>query len=288
MAKTIAQGFQILCGNTNISGLQEETASTRQKNVREAVEKELDVLDSFLTGSYRRNTMLAPLSGADIDVFVVLDPKYYQSDGQAALLDKVKATLKKTYPKTPKISRNGQAVTITFTDFKVDVVPGFYREGGGYLIPDSARGEWIATDPKKHVDIWAAANKAHNGDLVPLLKIIKAWNKSHDDVMRSFHLETVALLVLDNVRIDNLWSGARFVFDKARAKISVKVPDPAEYSDDVAAHIRTQADIDKVVSALQVAYDRALAAEALERAGKTSQAFEKWALVFGDYFPAYG
>jgi small multidrug resistance pump len=34
-----------------------------------------------------------------------------------------------SYPKTPDISRNGQAVMITFTDFKVDVVPAFYRNG---------------------------------------------------------------------------------------------------------------------------------------------------------------
>jgi len=48
-------------------------------------------------------------------VFVVLDPSYFSKGyGQARLLDKVKVTLKKKYPTTPKISRNGQAITITF------------------------------------------------------------------------------------------------------------------------------------------------------------------------------
>src|SRR6266536_3618537 len=51
------------------------------------------------------------------------------------------------------VSRNGQAVTITFADFEVDVVPGFYRKGGGYLIPDSVLNRWIETDPKQHVEI---------------------------------------------------------------------------------------------------------------------------------------
>src|SRR5262249_60237311 len=92
--------------------------------------------DSFLAGSYRRSTMIAPLTQADVDIFVVLDPSYYEANGQASLLDKVKRTLQKTYSKTPEISRNGQAVTITFTDFKVDVVPAFYSTAGGYLIPD--------------------------------------------------------------------------------------------------------------------------------------------------------
>jgi hypothetical protein len=44
-------------------------------------------------------------------------------------------------------------VTITFSDFAVDVVPAFERHWwyGGYLICDS--GSWIETNPKKHTDI---------------------------------------------------------------------------------------------------------------------------------------
>jgi tRNA nucleotidyltransferase (CCA-adding enzyme) len=164
MATTIKQGFEQLKGNLEITDLQSETVSTRQQNVREAVEKELVVLDSFLTGSYRRNTMIAPLAEADIDIFVVLDASYFEQNGQAALLDKVKRVLKKTYPKTPDISRDGQAVTIAFSDFQVDVVPSFYRQGGGFLIPDSVMSRWISTDPKKHVQIWSDANQVHCGD----------------------------------------------------------------------------------------------------------------------------
>ena len=78
--------------------------------------------------------MIAPLATADIDIFVILDSKYYEKDGQAALLDKVKRALKATY-KTPEISRNGQAVTITFTDFKVDVVPPSTAKGVATSFP---------------------------------------------------------------------------------------------------------------------------------------------------------
>ena len=179
MATAIVTSFQKLKENLEITGLQKSTVSTRQENVRNAVAEELDVLDSFLTGSYARSTMIAPLSEADIDIFIVLDPKYYESDGQASLLDKVKRALLKTYTKTPKISRNGQAVTITFTDFVVDVVPAFNRKGGGYLIPNSVQKAWIATNPKTHVDIMAEKNKNHNGDLVPIVKMIKGWSSKY-------------------------------------------------------------------------------------------------------------
>ena len=179
----------------------------------------MDVLDTFLTGSYARSTMIAPLKEADIDVFVVLDARYYhhyngQNGGQAGLLDLVKRTLLKTYTRTPDISRNGQAVTIRFDDFVVDVVPGFYRQGGGFLIPNSITNTWIETDPKKHVELVAASNKAHDGDFVPLVKMIKGWNKNHSSYFRSFHLEVLALEILANVRITDFPSGMRFYFEK--------------------------------------------------------------------------
>ena len=53
---------------------------------------------------------------------MVLDNQYFyhyhdgKKMGQAGLLDLVKQTIRKTYTKTPDISRNGQAVTIRFSD----------------------------------------------------------------------------------------------------------------------------------------------------------------------------
>lgn len=287
MAKTIDEGFRGLISNFEITGLQEETVSTRQQNVREVMEAGLTVLDSFLAGSYKRSTMIGPLKEADVDIFIVLDPKYYTSDGYASLLDKVKGVLRKTYTKTPDISRDGQAVTITFTDFKVDVVPTFYRNGGGFLIPDVQLKRWIATDPKRHLDLWTAENKAHNGDLIPLIKMLKTWNKSRD-LLRSFHLEALALSCLKNVEITDYPSGVRYVFDKARDKIRTKLADPAGYSDDVAAYINTQSQIDSVVQRLDWAYERAREAETLARSGDIKAAYAKWSLIFKGYFPAYG
>src|SRR4051812_43697839 len=136
MATTSWSGFDTLKSNLEITELQGSTVSTRQKNVRAAVEEHMDVLDSFLAGSYNRDTMIAPLAKADVDIFVVLASKYWSADGYTTVLDLVKDVLKKTY-RTPDISRNGQAVTIRFDDFRVDVVPCFDRKGGGYLIPDS-------------------------------------------------------------------------------------------------------------------------------------------------------
>lgn len=145
MARTITQGFEQLRQNLEITGLQAETVSTRQQNVRAALDDGLTVLETFLTGSYRRNTMVAPLKEADVDIVAVMDSSYFEQwNGQASLLDKVRRVLLKRYPTTPKISRDGQAVTIEFTDFCVDVVPAFNRPSfiRCGTRPRSARSRW--------------------------------------------------------------------------------------------------------------------------------------------------
>ncbi len=253
----------------------------------------MTVLDSFLTGSYSRSTMIAPLKEADIDIFVVLDSQYFhhynngQNGGQAGLLDLLKRTLRQTYTRTPDISRNGQAVTIRFEDFMVDVVPAFNRQGGGYLMPDAIKARWISTDPKKHIAIMRQANSAHKGNLIPLVKMIKAWNRNSGQYFRSFHLEVLALSVLDNVTISDFPSGVRFFFQHGMGLISKQNPDPAGYGGDVGSYI-TQADIQEAVQRFQVAYEKAQKAEQFENQGHTTTAFGLWAKIFGDYFPSYG
>lgn len=290
MPTTITQGFAKLRSNLEITTLQSSTVSTRQTNVRGVVKAGLDTVDDFLTGSYRRSTMIAPLSGADVDIFFVLDSKYFQDyrNNQAGLLDKVKRVLLKTYTKSPAVSRNGQAVTITFSDFIVDVVPGFNRQGGGYLIPNSVTSSWIETNPKSHVDIWSAANSKHSGNLVPLIKMIKCWNRAHSQLLTSFHLECLVLKVLDGVTINSFPSGARFVFDRTRALIDVMNYDPAGFGGDVGAYLNTTQKRNEVKDRLERAYTRAVEAEGLEAKGRTSEAFAKWRVIFGDFFPAYG
>ncbi|MGB9898430.1 CBASS oligonucleotide cyclase [Thermanaerothrix sp.] len=286
MAKTIFKSFEELKANLEITGLQHSTVATRQQNVREVIENEMDVLDSFLTGSYSRHTMIAPLKDADIDIFVVLDPKYYEHDGQASLLDKLRRLLLKTYPMT-KISRNGQAVTITFTDFIVDVVPAFYREGGGYLIPNSISKEWISTNPKVHVDLMAYENSRHNGDLVPIVKMIKGWNRNINHAFVSFCLELLALKIFNSVTISDYPSGMRYFFDKGREGIKYKVKDPVEYGGFING-LDNVYTVEEAVSRFETAYNRAKKAEEYEQGGYTEYAINEWRKIFGDYFPAYG
>lgn len=287
MAKTIDEGFRTLRGNLEITGLQEATVSLRQQRIREVLESDFAVLDSFLAGSYRRSTMIAPLTDADIDIFVILDSRNYAADGQQALLEAVRKSLIKTYPRTPHIKPDGHAVTIKFTDFKVDVVPAFYRRNGGYLIPDAGMNRWMSTDPQQHLQIWTAANKSHDGALVPLLKMVKGWNKSRG-LLKSFHLETITLKLLNGVKISSYPSGLRFVLERAGKWLNAPLPDPAGYSTDIGAHLHQPDQIAEIQRRLAWGAARAREAELLASNQKIAAAFDKWQLLLPGYFPAYG
>ncbi|MDA8027299.1 MAG: CBASS oligonucleotide cyclase [Actinomycetota bacterium] len=287
MAATITASFTKLRQNLEITDLQASTVSTRQTNVRKAVEKDFTVLKSFLTGSYKRSTMIAPLKEADVDICVVLDASYFKSDGQASLLDKVRTTLLKTYPDTPKISRNGHAVTISFTDFKVDVVPAFNRKGGGFLIPDSSNRRWISTDPTIHETYMSESNSDHDGAVVPVVKMIKAWNREISRSFVPFYLELIAVEIFAGVTLSSDSSAIRYFFDKGRERIKTKVKDPAGLGEQIDPLFATKT-VSDAVNRFQVAYDRAIKAEQFAKNDNTSAAIVEWRKVFGGYFPAYG
>lgn len=287
MATTISASFEAFKVNLEITQLQQSTVSTRQQAVRDAVARRLTVHDSFITGSYKRHTMISPLSQADIDVLVVLDASYYTANGYAALLDRVRKVLLETYTRTPRVSRSGQAVTITFTDFMVDVVPGLYRRGGGYIIPSTTEQCWIPTNPKVHENFISNANTSHNGNLVPLIKMVKAWNRQTSATIRSFYLELLVEKVLRGVTISDFSSGCRYVLDKGREAVKYKIADPSGLNPDKVSGLLSGTIAD-AVRRFETGYNRARNAEDFANRGRIAEAVAEWRKVFGNQFPAYG
>jgi len=284
---TIEQGFETLRRRLEITGLQESVISTRQQGIRESVSATMMVLDSFLIGSYRRNTMIAPLQEADVDIVILLAEPHFQA-GPIGVLDLVRNVLKRSFPTTRDISKDGQAVTIEFSDFHVDVVPAFPWEQGSILIPDSTRNKWIMTNPKKHIEIWSYANRIHGGMLIPLTKMLKCWNREKGMPLRSFHLETLTLNVLCNIPVLDFPSSIRYVFEKTLSNIPVFSQDPSGVSGNVGDYLDTIPKIGEAVISLQNARDIAIEAERFGNIGFISQAYDKWRILFGRYFPSYG
>jgi hypothetical protein len=252
---------------------------------------ELTVEDSFLTGSYRRHTLITPLSQADVDVVVVLN-RSYKRDGARAVLNMVKSSLATAYSEPTEISRNGQAVTIKFSDFLIDVVPAFVQPwllGGGWTICDSGSDSWIATNPKRHVEISAQANELHDGELVPCIKQLKAWNRTAGKPLRSFHIEALAWSVFGRsswhyAPMSNDWESVSYFFQKAPRKLGDSQPDPAGTGKDLSAYLRGTARRE-AVSNMEAAYRRCIRADGAYNDDDIAVMHQSYARVFGNYYP---
>ena len=192
-----------------------------------------------------------------------------------------------------KISRNGQAVTITFSDFVVDVVPAFrlpwYSWNDGWEICDSAAVGWITTNPKKHEALSSAANRAHGAQLVPRIKQLKAWNRTAGAPLRSFHIEVLAWSIFgsswwwhESVRSD--WASAAMFFDRAPKKLRYKLADPAGTGGDVGAYLTGSA-LEQAISKMNTAAERCQRAEKAARDGKLASMHDAYRRVFGNYYP---
>jgi hypothetical protein len=291
---TVTAAFEEFRGNLEVTGLEESVVAARQERVRASAACGLTVRRSFLTGSYRRRTLIAPMRDADVDIIVVLD-RGYRRRGPRAVLDLVKATLREEYPSS-KISRNGQAVTIRFSDFTVDVVPAFetWWDSDVLDICNSGDSTWIRTNPGKHIKISSQVNDRTGGLLVPSVKMLKAWNRAAGRPLHGFHLEVMAWKVLDP-GWRAAWFGAglgmgsdpenlaRF-FAEAPGRLRRKLPDPARGEGDVGAYL-TDLGREEAISKLETAGSRCKRAAQLLVDGDVAGANALYRKVFGDAFP---
>lgn len=288
MPSTIDEAFVRFLSNLEIPTIDPEKISARQRGICEVLQQKIMIVNDFVSGSYARSTMIAPLQDAEIDLFVVLESHYFhhfnsKRRGHAQLLNMVQWALRQTY-RAPVVNRNGRAVTVWFNDVGVCVVPVMLRLDDGYVIPSARTQSWISTNPKKHDQALHEANRVHHQMLVPLIKMIKAWNRGSGSFFTSFHLEVLALKALKGITISDFPSGIRLFFDKARDAIAVRTLDPAGYGNDIGDYIETPAEITEATKRLSAAYEAALRAEQ-QGALCERTAIDLWRQLFPAYFP---
>jgi len=194
--------------------------------------------------------MIAPLSRADVDIFLVLDSGYYSFAGAGALLDRIRAVLRKKYPTTPRSAATAKpspsaSPTSKWMSYQVSIARWRIPH------PEFTVSPMDRDRPKGACAPLECRQRAHNGNLVPLIKMIKQWNRCHSGLLRSFHLEAIILNVLTNVTISDFPSGARYVFDKTQAAVQQAIADPAGYSGNLGAYLDTPLKIYDVYTRLK-------------------------------------
>lgn len=276
----VDDAFDNLRTTLEITDTEAALASQRQQAIRAHLDDHWDVDEDFLTGSYRRHTKTKRLQ--DVDIFIVLEPDgsqgKYRDQAPSAVLNALRDVLGLKWDDV-KVDRMAAVISYGDDVASFEVVPAYGRDGGGYQIPDTKRGEWIDTDPAVHAEQSTAKNKACGEKFVPFVKMIKGINRQlGEPVSPSFLLEVMAHGIVDSP-FGRYQDEISWFLATAADRIDEAWPDPAGLGPDVNAEMTASERKDARLALEEAA---AIAAHAvwLEDDGQERAAVEEWRKLF--------
>ena len=165
-------------------------------------QKDNSTTDNYLmVGSMGRNTSIKGESDIDViyelpdEVFERFDD--YESNGQSQLLNEIRDVLKEKYPSTD-IKGDGQVVVISFTKYKIELVPGFKQDNNSYKYPDTHdSGSWKITKPI--LEIEEANNMINNTSTYrDICQMIREWKANNGVTICGLLIDTLIKDFLGN------------------------------------------------------------------------------------------
>lgn len=138
----------------------------------------------YIVGSVGRGTSIKGASDLDL-LFDLPDSTYKKydnygenSNGQSALLQEIKGVLQTRYPKT-KMSGDGQVVVIEFTNYTVELVPGFKQSDDSFKYPDTHDGgSWKKTDSLPEIEASQDMAEETNNVFIHICNLMRAWKNN--------------------------------------------------------------------------------------------------------------
>jgi hypothetical protein len=132
------------------------------------------------------------------------------------------------------------------------------------------------------------ADEGHGMRLKPIVRLMKAWNLQNGHHLASIHVELMVERMWRGESIGSTTSAAVAGTIKAmpswlRTLFDDPWPDGRAIDADLPRREREVA-----IRLLEEDADRSALAEEDRLAGRTSQAFERWGVVYNGEFPAYG
>lgn len=197
--------------------------------------------------------------------------------------------------KKAEIKRNQEAATLNLQtyDWVFDIVPCFFTKEDinnktYYIIPEG-NGNWKKTDPRLDSLRLSNLNKAHEGNLLNVIRAVKYWNtRPTMPTMGSYLLEnmildyysektTVASTFVDMEIVD--------IFLAIHKRVYHSVNDPKNIQGNL--NNLSAEDKKKIFDRAYQDYVKAFEARKLEKDKNNKDSINKWIEIFGDKFPTY-
>lgn len=291
MATTVTSAFDQLLADLRLTDRQRDIAAGRMSHLRTFFAKNYVLAKApWAIGSYGRETIIR--WERDIDVMVALSANDYWTRYQAnssTFLRWLRDSLNMAYPGSEVGTRQIAIRMFLGDDLHVDLVPGFYRTGGGFWVPDGSGG-WQATNPPYHDELMTNANVRLGSHLEPLVRVMKAWNTAgNGGRLRSFHLEMIVERVWQSATsLSPMPSTVAETLRCAAGWVRSSFLDPWSGSGAFLDSYLSSSVREAVAKTLDEDAVRAKDGVAYAAEGHTAAAFDRWDVVFGRTFPAYG
>lgn len=194
----LKEDFETFCSNIQLDN--EEEMNTTIKEITKKLNKHYyDIEDEeehmYTVGSVGRGTAIKNTSDLDIlfDLPKEIYTKYdnYESNGQSALLQEVKNVLLERYPNT-KMKGDGQVVVISFTKYKVELVPGFKQTDDRFKYPNSNDGgSWKYTNPLPEIEECKNSDDSTDGNFYNVCHMLRAWKNKKGFKFKGLLIDTL-------------------------------------------------------------------------------------------------
>lgn len=181
----VRQRFAAFVDDLSLTSDQKTDGYSKHINVGRSLERayygnnDSEYPPGFMVGSWGKQTQVRPPN--DLDAFFIMPADVKQrfdsrvGNIQSAMLQEVKDALTTTFPQT-KMRGDGQVVAVAFNTLTIEVVPAFAAGNGQYHIADTNDGgRWKLADPIAQMTYIETADKATNGNVRALAKMMKLW-----------------------------------------------------------------------------------------------------------------
>lgn len=265
-----------------------ETISDRYGELTKALNKkfrdtESNTANTLQVGSFGRKTGINGIS--DLDMLYIM-PKtkwdeYNKSGGQLKLLQDTKDAISSRYPST-KVRVDRLVVTITYTNFHVEVQPVFEQDDKSYKYPDTKNGgAWKITKPREEMDAVASMDERKNSNLRRLCKMVRAWKNKHGVGMGGLLIDTLAYNFLEST--SNYDTKSYLYYDELSRDFFKYISELPEQSEYAAPGSKQRVRVKKKFQhRAKKAYNLCL--EAIKADGQKN-VHEKWKAIYGRPFP---
>ena len=196
------------------------------ETIRDALSKEIEIVNLLYGGSVSRYTYLNGLS--DVDVLAILNDESYNQYQPHEVLDIFADRLRERLPRTD-ITVGPLAVTIKFSDgHEIQVLPAI-KTSTGIRIANQENNEWSnVIKPHKFAEKLTEVNKNNNGMVVRTIKIYKSINAQlpKNEQLSGYHIESLAIEVFENYDGNkNYKDMLKYFVDKSRSHVESPISD---------------------------------------------------------------